>query len=281
MPDDTGVKAIAAALSERFGEDIAIDPALPGLDEIAQIAGHRSHRRYLPRAIAPELLRLLCACALSAPSKSDLQQCDIVIVTDMAIRAGIVATISDMPWIMDAPAFLVFVANGERLPNLARLHDKPFPNDHLDQFFNAAVDAAIVLATFLRAASAVGLGCCPISAIRDRPQTVSDLLRLPQRVIPVAGLCVGWPAQTGEITPRLSLHTTVIENSYGARDLAKEIDAYDRRRAALRPYRRQRSPERWGEADFYGWSQDKVRQYGVPTRADFGAFVRGKGFCLD
>jgi nitroreductase len=281
MPDNMGVKAIAAALSERFGEDIAVDPALPGLNELAQIAGHRSHRRYLPRPIAPELLRLLCACALSAPSKSDLQQCDIVIVTDTTIRAGIVATIPDMPWIMDAPAFLVFVANGERLPMLAKLHDKPFPNDHLDQFFNAAVDAAIVLATFMRAASAVGLGCCPISAIRDRPQTVSDLLRLPQRVVPVAGLCVGWPAQAGEITPRLSLRTTVIENNYGERDLAKEIDAYDRRRAALRPYRRQRNPERWGEADFYSWSQDKARQYGVPTRADFGAFVRGKGFCLD
>jgi nitroreductase len=281
MSDDSGLKAIAAALAERFGEDIAIDPALPGLDELAQIAGHRSHRRFLPRAVAPDLLRLLCACALSAPSKSDLQQCDIVIVTDTAIRAGIVATIPDMPWIMDAPAFLVFVANGERLPMLARLNDKPFPNDHLDQFFNAAVDAAIVLATFLRAAAAVGLGCCPISAIRDRPQTVSDLLRLPRRVIPVAGLCVGWPAQAGEITPRLSLRTTVIENGYGERDPAGEIDAYDRRRSALRPYRRQRSPERWGEADFYGWSEDKARQYGVPTRADFGAFVRGKGFCLD
>jgi FMN reductase [NAD(P)H] len=281
MPDDTGVKAIAAALVERFGEDIAIDPALPGLNELAQIAGHRSHRRFLPRPIAPDLLRLLCACALSAPSKSDLQQCDIVVVTDTTILAGIVATIPDMPWIMDAPIFLVFVANGERLPMLAKLHDKPFPNDHLDQFFNAAVDAAIVLATFLRAASVVGLGCCPISAIRDRPQTVSDLLRLPQRVIPVAGLCVGWPTQGGEITPRLSLRTTVIDNHYGERDLAKEIEGYDRRRAALRPYRRQRSPERWGEAEFYGWSQDKARQYGVPTRADFGAFVRGKGFCLD
>ena len=38
---------------------------------------------------------------------------------------------------------------------------------------------------------------------------------------------------------------------------------------------------RWGEVPFYGWSEDKARQYGVPQRADFGAFVRKKGFCLD
>lgn len=281
MPDNTDLPALKAALGERFGEDFAVDAALPGLHELAQIAGHRSHRRFLPRAIEPALMRLLCACALSAPSKSDLQQCDIVVVSDTAIRAAIVATIPDMPWIMDAPAFLVFVANGARLPLVVQQHGKPFPNDHLDQFFNAVADTAIVLATFLRAAAAVGLGTCPISAIRDHPQTVSEALRLPQRVIPVAGLCVGYPAQAGEITPRLSLSTTVIENHYAERDLAAEIDAYDRRRAKLRPYRRQRDPERWGTAEFYGWSEDKARQYGVPTRTDFGAFVRGKGFCLD
>ena len=193
---------------------------MPGLGELAKIAGHRSHRRYLPRRIEPNLLRLLCACALSAPSKSDLQQSDIVIVSDAAIRKAIVNTIPDMPWIMDAAAFLVFVANGERLPMMAKLRQKPFPNDHLDQFFNASVDAAIVLTTFIQASEAVGLGCCPISAIRDHPATVSELLRLPDRVIPVAGLCVGWPAEPGVVTPRLSLSTTVIENAYGERDLA-------------------------------------------------------------
>ena len=281
MQDDAILDSIKVALLERFGEEFAIDPELSGLRELAKIAGHRSHRRYLPRRIEPNLLRLLCACALSAPSKSDLQQADIVVVSDAAIRKAIVATIPDMPWIMEAAAFLVFVANGERLPMMAKLRQKPFPNDHLDQFFNASVDAAIVLTTFIQASEAVGLGCCPISAIRDHPATVSDLLCLPDRVIPVAGLCVGWPAEPGVVTPRLSLSTTVIENAYGERDLAAEIDAYDRRRAALRPYRRQRDPERWGEPQLYGWSEDKTRQYAVPTRCDFGGFVRGKGFCLD
>jgi nitroreductase len=281
MLNGTALSAIKAALMERFGEEFAIDPSLPGLGELAKIASHRSHRRYASRPVDESLLRLLCACALSAPSKSDLQQCDIVIANDAAIRKGIVATIPDMPWIEDAPAFLVFVGNGQRLPIMSRLHGKPFPNDHLDQFFNAAVDGAIVLGTFMCAATAVGLGFCPISAIRDHPQVVSDLLHLPERAFPIAGLCVGWPAQAGEITPRLPLRTTVIENAYGERDLAGEIGAYDQRRAGLRPYRRQRNVEQWGTAQFYGWSEDKARQYAVPTRTDFGRFIRGKGFCLD
>ncbi len=279
--DKEAAGAIERALRERFGEALAADPALAGLAGLARIAGHRSHRRYLPRPVEPALLRLLCACALSAPSKSDLQQCDIVIVSDPAIRGGIAATIPDMPWIATAPAFLVFVANGERLPLLSRLRGKPFPNDHLDAFFNAAVDAAIVLQNFVGAAEAAGLGCCPISAIRDHPRAVDDVLRLPPRAVAVAGLCVGWPAEAGEISPRLPLATTVIENAYPARDPGAEIDAYDRRREALRPYRRQRGVARWGEAARYGWSEDKARQYAEPTRGDFGAYVRAKGFRLD
>lgn len=281
MPEDNAATAIQQALFERFGEVVPVDRNLPGLDELARLTRYRSHRRFLPRPIEPEVLRLLCACALSAPSKSDLQQGDIVVVSEPAIRREIVATIPDMPWIMDAPAFLVFVANGARLPALSAWRDKPFPNDHLDAFFNATVDSAIVLATFMRAAAAVGLGSCPISAIRDQPRTVAKALNLPQRTVPVAGLCVGWPAQAGEITPRLSLATTVIENRYGERDLAGEIDVYDRRRAAARPYRRQRNPERWGQANFYGWSEDKARQYADPARTGFGTFVREQGFRMD
>src|SRR5262245_10085311 len=283
-PDATA-RQIEAALAERFGESFSVDPQLAGLDELARIAGHRVHRRFLPRAVEPALLRLLCACALSAPSKSDLQQGDILAVKDKAKQRAIAALIPDMPWIADAPVFLVFLANGLRLPAISRLRGKPFPNDHLDLFFNATVDSAIVLTTFMRAAAAVGLGTCPISAIRDRPDVVSELLALPERVVPVAGLCVGWPAEAGGITPRLGLDATLHEDRFDAgRDagsLAPLLDAYDRRREAQRPFRRQRAPERWGTATPYGWSEDKARHYAEPFRTDFGAFVRHKGFRLD
>ena len=273
--------ALQDALKRRFGEEIPVDASLSGLAELARIASHSTHRRFQPRPIPPDLLRLLCACALSAPSKSDLQQGDIVVVNDKSTRREIESLLPEMPWMETAPVFLVFVANGRRIPRLAEVREKPFPNNHLDMFFNAVVDSAIVMTNFLRAAEAAGLGCCPISVIRDHAATVSRLLGLPERVIPVAGMCVGWPEDKAYVTARLSLDTTVHQDRFNDANLVAEVDAYDRRRQAIFPYRRQRDAGRWGEATFYGWSEDKARQYAVPTRADFGAFVRSKGFCLD
>ena len=43
----------------------------------------------------------------------------------------------------------------------------------------------------------------------------------------------------------------------------------------------QRFVEKFGEDPDYGWSEDKARQYSVPERADFGAFVRASDFKLD
>src|SRR5262245_2913063 len=278
MPDL--VPLIKAALFERFGERLEIDADLAGIDEIARISAHRVHRRYLARDISPQLVRLLCACALSAPSKSDLQQADIVVVRDKSKIDAIADLLPEMPWLREAPVFLVFLANGRRLPKICRMRGKPFPNDHLDLLFNATVDAAIVMTTFLRAAEAVGLGCCPISVIRDPAAVVSALLALPEKVIPVAGMCLGGPAEEGGISPRLSLWTTVHEDRFADENLDAAINAYDHRRAAIRPYRGQREPQRFGKSEFYGWSEDKARQYAVPLRADFGAFVRSKNFRL-
>ena len=277
MPNPTD--SIRDSLRRRFGETFEPDEGLAGLDALARLAARRVHRRYKDRPVDPALLRLLCACALSAPSKSDLQQADILIASK-ADQATIAGLIPDQPFIRTAPVFLVFLANGRRLPEIARMRGKPFPNDHLDQFFNTAVDAGIVLATFIAAADAVGLGTCPISVIRDHSAKVSEMLKLPQRVIPVAGLCVGWPSEQGHISPRLGLDSTIHDGKFDEGDLAERIDAYDKRRSAIHPYK-PRDPTRWGDVPFYGWSEDKARQYGAPQRADFGAFVRKKGFNLD
>ncbi|HUF82428.1 MAG TPA: hypothetical protein VMN03_14930, partial [Burkholderiales bacterium] len=102
----------------------------------------------------------------------------------------------------------------------------------------------------------------------------------PDWVFPVAGLCAGYPAEAGRISARLPLDVTVHVDRYDESVSRERIEAYDRRRHALQPYRKQRHADRYADVDFYGWSEDKVRQYSVPERADFGAFIRSKGFSL-
>ena len=138
---------LQSALQERFGEELSVPAGLDGMDALARIAARRVHRRYSDRPLDMQLVRLLCACALSAPSKSDLQQRDIVIITDAAMRVAIADLLPHMPWVREAAVFLVFCANGQRVREVSRLRDKPFPNQHMDLFFNAVGDAAIALAT--------------------------------------------------------------------------------------------------------------------------------------
>jgi len=273
-------KRIARASAERFGEEIGPAQDQPGAESLARMLEHRSHRRYAERAVAPDLLKLLFACAFSAPSKSDLQQADIVHVDDAAKRKIIADLVPDNPWVRTAPVFLIFCGDNRRTRQVAEMRGKPFANDHLDAFMNSAVDAGIVLASFIHAAEAAGLGCCPISSVRNHAQKVSDLLELPDWVFPLAGLCVGYPAEPGMITSRLGLDVTVHTDRFDDSTITAKIDSYDRRRLARQQYKNQRDVARFGAAELYGWSEDKARQYAKPERADFGAFIRGKKFNL-
>jgi nitroreductase len=272
---------LLAALRARFGTAPALSQAPQGVEVLADMANRRVMRRYQEKPVDPALVEVLCGVALSAPSKSDLQQADIIVVSDPAQRARLEALLPDNPWLKAAPVFLVFCGNNRRHRLIFEWRDRPFVNDHLDPFFNAAVDAGIVLATFCTAADRAGLGSCPISAIRNHAAEVSDILGLPRHVFPVAGLGVGWPAFEGVMSPRLGLDVTVHHDRYGETALRERVAAYDRRREQVQPYRTQRQVERFGQSDTYGWSEDKVRQYSVPERVNFGAFVRKIGFKLD
>lgn len=269
------------ALEFRFGDDVPdVSDALSKSDFPQKLAERRSHRNYKPDPVDPQLVRSLCALALCAPSKSDLQQRDIVIIENAEQRARLMEIIPGNAWMDGAPAYLVFCANNRRQRQLSEWRGVPFANDHIDTFFNASVDAGIALATFMMAAESIGLGCCPVSAIRNQADKVSELLNLPSHVFPVAGLGLGWPSEEGRISMRLPLAATVHTDTFSEDGLPELISGYDRRRADAQPFAYQRAADKFGEIKDYGWSDDKARQYAVPERADFGDFIRAKGFKL-
>ncbi|MEC9368729.1 MAG: nitroreductase family protein [Pseudomonadota bacterium] len=281
MSGDDSSTVLTRSLALRFGDWRGEIPSVIAQDNnLASLAGRRSHRKFRPEAVDAKLVETLCALALCAPSKSDLQQRDIIIVEDANIRRGLNAIVADQPWVADAPNFLVFCGNNRRQRQIHQWRGHHFVNDHLDAYFNAAVDAGIALAEFMTAAEAIGLGCCPVSGIRNDSQRVCDILALPDHVFSVAGLALGWPSEEGLLSPRLPLAATVHRDRFDETRIRELVEAYDRHRNSIKPFREQRFVEDFGSSDSYGWSEDKARQYSRPERADFGEFIRSKGFDL-
>jgi nitroreductase len=276
-------KTIADLIVDRFGVPTAVGADLAAEGTVAQMLAHRTHRRYKADPVPDDVLEIVLAAALSAPSKSDLQQVAVIVIRDRDKQATVGGWITDMPWIATAPRFLVFCGDQRRLRRVSgELRQRPFPNDTLDMFMNAAVDAGLVLQAFVTAAAAMGLGCCPISVVRNHVEKLSELLELPAGVFPVAGLTVGYPSQPGWISMRLPPAVTVHTDRYDDRDLPAQLEAYDRRREARHatPRDSQRYVDRYGYTEPYGWSEDKARQYSVPERHNFGPFIRRHGFGL-
>jgi nitroreductase/FMN reductase [NAD(P)H] len=67
-------------LGFRFSDAPPVAGEFAGLETLARLAGRGSQRHFTEAPVDADLLRLLAAVALAAPTKSDLQQRDIVCI---------------------------------------------------------------------------------------------------------------------------------------------------------------------------------------------------------
>ncbi|NQV57816.1 MAG: nitroreductase family protein [Rhodospirillales bacterium] len=274
---------IADLIEARFGlaTDAGRGDAAAGT--IGQILGRRSYRKYTDQDIGEDRRTILLAAAQSASAKSDLQQYSIIDVRDQAVKTRI-AELCATDWMGVAPILLVFCGDIRRAQRICEMRGKPYAQNTLDSFMNAAVDAALALQSYSIAAEASGLGCCPISQVRNNMKEMTELLKLPKGVYPVAGLTAGIPAETRDVTLRLPPAAVVHRDCYVDENLEAEIDTYDRSRHAIRPTppAGQLKTDEYGTADFYGWSENAARRLSAAEgRAGFRKFLETHGFDLE
>lgn len=274
---------IADMLAYRFGDGGPSGEGAEDNDLIRRVLARRTVRRYSDKMPGDELLDLLTACALSASAKSDFQQASILRLRDPQKRAAIGTLFPSMPWIGNAPVFFVFLGDARRLQRIGELRGKPVENGTLEGFFNASIDAALAMQTMILCAESSGLGVCPISVIRNEADKVAEILGLPDLVFPVAGLCLGYPSGEGFVSLRLPRQVTTHSDRYDDGKLAPLIDDYDQHRHARHaiPKDQHRSNAEFGEASFYGWSEDKARQAAKAEGAAFPPYLRRHGFKFD
>ncbi len=247
-----------------------------GAEALRPLLDRRVTRRFAARAVTDAELGLVVAGAQSAPSKSDLQQYSIIAIRAAASRARIAGAIGTMPWIAEAPVFLLFCGDLRRNRLIGARAGLPNANDGVDSFINATADAALALGFAVMAADALGMGSCPVSYVRNHMELMRDLCALSAGVFPLAGLALGWPAARNDTSARLPQEVVLHQERYADADPAA-IAAYDARRPMMKP----RYPEVHGPApEGCRWSENVARQLSVPERPGTREWLAGQGIAL-
>lgn len=211
------------------------------------ICAHRSIRKFTDRKLTATEIETLLDCARAASTSSFLQCTSIIRVTDPALREQLSQLSGQQAWVKEAAEFWVYCADFHRHQTICPQAELGFA----ELLLVGAIDTAIMAQNTLLAAESMGMGGVYIGGLRNQIEEVTRLLALPEQVLPLFGLCLGWPDETPEQKPRLPGAILLHENRYQPLDQAALAD-YDRTLAA---YYRQRSTHQRDET----WSHH-IRQ---------------------
>ncbi|MCA1922006.1 oxygen-insensitive NADPH nitroreductase [Buttiauxella noackiae] len=174
------------------------------------LRSHRSIRRFTDEPITDEQRAAIVASAQAASSSSFLQCTSIIRITDKALREQLVPLTGGQQHVAQAAEFWVFCADFNR-------HLQICPEAQLglaEQLLLGVVDTAMLAQNAFTAAESLGLGGVYIGGIRNGIEAVTELLALPKHVLPLFGLCLGWPDEDHGIKPRMPAAMLMHENSY-------------------------------------------------------------------
>ena len=156
------------------GWPAAANPVLEAL------LGHRSVRAYLPDPIPEGALETAVAAAQSAPSSSNLQVWSVVAVADPERKARLSELSGRQQHILEAPLFLVWLIDFDRLTQLTPNGDPCCEAlDYTETFLLGAIDTALAAQNAVVALESLGLGTVYTGGIRNHPLEVAAELSLP------------------------------------------------------------------------------------------------------
>lgn len=231
---------------------------------------HRSVRRFQSRPLEPGQLEELIRCAQGAATSSFIQAYSVVRVTRPQARAAIAAAAGGQVWIEKAPEFLVFCADLRRINAASERAGRGALEGYSEHSLAAVVDVALMAQNFLLAAESQGLGGVFIGGIRNAPQVIVDQLALPQWVMPVFGMCLGWPDEDNAVKPRMPVDCVLHQDRY--QDLPDERMAeYDAQMAAY-------YASRGSNVKLSDWTHVAANAVQGKKREHMLEFLRTRGF---
>ena len=211
--------------------------------QIEALLRHKSVRTFLPDALPDGSIETMVAAAQSASNSSALNQWSLVAVTDRELKQKISDTVARsvpvdrIPWIEEAPALLLWVADLSRGAEITKDAGKePFIFDYLDSFLMASIDAALAAQNAVVAAESMGLGIVYLGVMRNIAKEVAQIINLHQHSFVTFGMAVGLPdaSRTSSVRPRPAQPMVLHHNQYNQDKYRAYLKDYEEAYQAFR-----------------------------------------------
>lgn len=152
--------------------------------ELKTIFERRSIRAYEDRDIDDGLVRDLLEAAMAAPSACAKDPWHIIVIKDRNLLLRIAEGLPNGQMLGGAAVGLVMCGD------IARAHD--------NQVSYMLQDCSAAIENILLAAASLGLGACwlGVHPREDRIAHIRELLDIPNGIVPVSAIAVGWPADS-------------------------------------------------------------------------------------
>ena len=178
------------------------------------LESRRTRRNFSDKEVSTEMLREIVGDAMRAPNTGNMQTYSVVYSRKGEARKALEALHFNQPASTGADLLLTVCADFNHFTRWCRLSDADPGYDNFLSFTSAMTDAVVLAQQIVTAAELRGLGTCYLGTTTYNAPMIADTLKLPNGVVPVITVTVGYPAENPLVSERLPLNAILHDGVY-------------------------------------------------------------------
>jgi FMN reductase (NADPH) len=175
----------------------------------------RSARNFADKEIPEKVIKRLLDVVTNAPSGGNIQPLSVILVQEAGARKELAKMVGDQPWVQFAPLSMIFCIDFHRIKKWASIFDVDYQGEKATlSFLIAYADLMCAAQNVVILAESLGLGSVYIGTILDVIDDARRYFSMPEYVLPMMVLSVGYPKTVPKNIPKLKREVIAHREKY-------------------------------------------------------------------
>lgn len=196
------------------------------MDNSEYFINRRTVRSYSSREVSDNELAMMLEEASHAPTTGNMQLYSVIVTRSEDGKKTLSPFHFNQPQIMGCSVVLTFCADFNRFVKWCEASNAKPGYDNFQSFVTAFLDTALFAQQFCTVAEMQGLGCCYLGTTTYTAPEIARALRLPDMVVPVTTITVGYPEGASAVSDRIPVSAIMHDERYQDYTIASIKEIY-------------------------------------------------------